>query len=186
MCILWKNLYQAGHEAARLSDQAGGWLLDGTAVLAHEHKPCCLQYRIECDAAWQTRSAVVTGWVGAAAVQIEIQVDGEKRWFMNGEEAQEVSGCIDLDLNFSPLTNTLPIRRLGLAVGQAAEVQAAWLRFPSFVLQPLDQRYLRLRDGVYRYESGGGTFRRDVEVSPAGLVTHYPDFWLAEVFAPDC
>ena len=48
-----------------------------------------------------------------------------------------MTGCVDLDLNFIPSTTLLPVRRLGLAIGQSAEVQAAWLRFPGFTLVPI-------------------------------------------------
>lgn len=77
-------------------------------------------------------------------------------------------------------TNALPIRRLGLAAGQAAEVRAAWLRFPSFALEPLEQVYRRTGDATYRYESAGGRFVADLEVNAAGLVIHYPGFCQAE------
>ncbi len=88
--------------------------------------------------------------------------------------------CIDLDLNFSPSTNLLPIRRLGLAIGQAAEVKAAWLRFPSFELELLPQRYRRLDETRYRYESAGGQFVADLQVNPSGFATDYPGLWQAE------
>lgn len=91
-----------------------------------------------------------------------------------------MAGCVDLDLNFSPSTNLLPIRRLELAVGQRTEVKAAWLRFPSFTLEPLDQLYRRIDAAVYRYESAGGKFVRDLQVDAAGFVTHYPGFWQIE------
>ena len=87
---------------------------------------------------------------------------------------------IDLDLNFSPSTNLLPIRRLGLVVGQEAAVQAAWLRFPSFTLEPLAQRYRRLDATTYRYESAGGEFVTELRVNAAGFVTRYPAYWDAE------
>src|SRR5438132_1248052 len=81
-----------------------------------------------------------------------------RRWRLNGTECPAVAGCIDVDLNWSPSTNLLPICRLGLAPGQEAGVRAAWLRFPSFTLEPLEQRYRRLDAATYRYESGGGAF----------------------------
>jgi hypothetical protein len=56
---------------------------------------------------------VVEGWVGREAVRIEIAASSG-RWRMNGEERPEVEGSLDLDLNFSPSTNLLPIRRLDL------------------------------------------------------------------------
>ncbi len=45
-------------------------------------------------------------------------------------ENEEVAVCVDIDLNFSSSTNLLPIRRLDLAIGQDAELTAAWLVSP--------------------------------------------------------
>ena len=87
---------------------------------------------------------------------------------------------MDLDLNFSPSTNLLPIRRLNLEVGQQAEVKAAWLRFPSFELEPLSQVYERLNEFKYRYSSGGGDFVAELTVNKVGFVTVYPKLWEVE------
>jgi hypothetical protein len=84
---------------------------------------------------------------------------------------------------FTPATNLLPVRRLGLKTGQEAEVKAAWLRFPTFTLEPLDQRYRRIDAVTYHYESNGGSFVRDLVVSPVGFVRRYPDLWQAEAEA---
>jgi hypothetical protein len=178
--ILWRRLDQPGHEAARLSFQDPSWQLTGSAVFAEQQQPCRLDYRLVCDATWQTRSATVSGWVGHRKIAIEVAVDSVQRWWVNGTECPGVAGCIDLDLNFSPVTNMLPIRRLELAVGQATEVRAAWLRFPSFALEPLRQTYRRIAVATYRYGAGGGTFVRDLTVNAAGFVTSYPDFWECE------
>lgn len=178
--ILWRRLDQPGHESARLSRCGAGWRLAGTAVFSHERRPCRLGYQITCDGAWQTLSGKVGGWVGEKIVEIEISVDPRRRWRLNGEERHEVQGCADLDLNFSPSTNLLPIRRLGLRTGQGAEVRAAWLRFPSFNLEPLDQYYTRIDEAIYRYESAGGRFAAELRVSEEGFVTDYPRFWRQE------
>ena len=178
--ILWRRLDQPGHESARLDPQGSAWQLSGAAVFAHGREPCRLDYRVVCDAGWRTVSARVTGWVGRETVDVEAAVDSERRWRLNGAECPAVAGCLDLDLNFSPSTNLLPIRRLGLAVGEEAAVRAAWLRFPGFILEPLDQRYRRLAGTTYRYESAGGAFVTELEVNAAGLVTRYPSFWHVE------
>ncbi len=178
--ILWRRLDRPGHEAARLSRESEDWKLAGTAVFTHEAEPCRLDYSILCDSDWRTSEAVVEGWVGREAVRIEIAAASSGRWRMNGVERPEVEGSLDLDLNFSPSTNLLPIRRLGLAVGGEARVRAAWLRFPSFALEPLEQSYRRLGPSRYRYESAGGRFVAELEVNAAGLVMLYPGFWQAE------
>jgi hypothetical protein len=179
--ILWRRLDQAGHESARLLWQHSYWHLIGTAVFAHNQQPCRLDYLVVCNAGWQTLSGRVTGWVGNESVEIELSVDAARRWRLNGTECPIVASCIDLDINFSPSTNLLPIRRLGLAVGQAAKVQAAWLRFPSFALEPLEQLYRRIDVATYRYESAGGRFVSELQVNAAGFVTRYPNIWQVEV-----
>ena len=178
--ILWRGFYLPGHEACRLVSLDERWQLEGTAVFSHNQQPCRLDYLIVCDSGWHTRSGKVSGWLGDTSVQIQITVAPDQHWRMDGRERPEVAGCIDLDLNFSPCTNLLPIRRLNLAIGQEAEVRAAWLRFPNFELEPLPQLYRRLDESTYRYESGGGQFVADLLVNPTGFVTNYPGIWQAE------
>jgi hypothetical protein len=177
--ILWTRLDRPGHESARLFSK-NGWYLVGTSVFVHEREPCRLDYQVSCDDAWHTRSVRLWGWVGDQPLEHTVAVDADRRWRLNGTECPAVAGCIDIDLNWSPSTNLLPIRRLDLAVGARAEVRAAWWRFPSLTLEPLEQVYQRLDAGTYRYESAGGRFVADLEVDASGLVTHYPGFCRVE------
>ena len=178
--ILWRRLDCPGHEAARLFSRVDWWNLQGTAVFSHERLSCRLDYHIMCDSRWHTRRANVAGWVGDRLIEIELTVSGDQRWLLNEADSPEVAACIDLDLNFSPSTNLLPIRRLNLAVGQESEVRVAWLRFPSFTLEPLAQLYRRIDETTYRYESNGGDFVTELSVNEAGFVTRYPNFWEIE------
>jgi uncharacterized protein len=175
--ILWQRLDQPGHEACRLVSLDMTHQLLGTAVFVEQQQPCRLDYRIVCDAHWQTLTATIEGWIGHQPIAISLSVDAQHRWHYNGQSIADVGGCIDLDLNFSPVTNLLPLRRLNLAVGEAAEVRAAWLRMPTLHLEPLAQVYRRLDTTTYQYESGGGAFVRQLQVNPNGFVTIYPDFW---------
>jgi hypothetical protein len=120
------------------------------------------------------------GWLGSELVKIEVSVDSARRWSLNGTECPEVAGCVDIDLNFSPSTNLLPIRRLQLEAGREAQVRVAWLRFPGFELERLDQVYRRIDVETYKYESAGGSFVTELKVNSAGFVTRYPNFWEAD------
>lgn len=181
--ILWRSIYLPGYEACQLFNREALWHLTGTAVFSYKQQPCRLDYAISCDSSWITRSGKVFGWLGKTSVEIELTADAEHRWRLNGVERPVLTGCIDLDLNFSPSTNLIPIRRLDLAVGQAAEIKAAWLRFPSFELELLSQLYRRLDEATYRYESADGQFIADLQVNSSGFVTDYPGIWQAEAFA---
>jgi hypothetical protein len=129
-----------------------------------------------CNHAWETTSARVTGSMGNRAIEHRIEAAATHAWQLNGDHVPAVDGCIDVDLNFSPSTNLLAIRRLALDIGEEAEIVAAWLRFPSFTLEPLQQVYLRLSETTYRYTSNYGKFVAELEVNDAGFVTLYPGF----------
>lgn len=179
--ILWRRLDHPGHESALLFSNNNSWHLHGTAVFLYNELHCRLDYQILCDSQWHTRSAQVAGWVGNRLIEHKLVVDSDQHWFLNDEDSPQVAGCVDVDLNFSPSTNLLPIRRLRLSVGEEQEVRAAWLRFPGFELEPLIQIYRRLDKNIYRYESGGGEFVRELSVNDEGFVTKYPDLWELEV-----
>ena len=181
--ILWRGLDPYGHDLARLERGSDGWVLSGTALIAHEGQPSKLDYSVTCDASWRTTSARVVGFVGARAVDLHVAVDAARTWSLNGAACPEVAGCLDIDLAFTPATNLLPIRRLALAVGAQADVRAAWLTFPALSFEPLPQVYRRQDAGTYAYESGGGSFRTTLAVNTPGFVTRYPDLWEAECFA---
>ena len=169
-----------GHDACRLFVANSRWHLSGAAVFLHEQQPCCLNYEVVSDENWRTSGAKVSGWLGQNMIELEISVGPELKWQLNGVEKPVVEGCIDVDLNFTPATNLLPIRRLNLAVDETAEVNAAWLRFPEFELEPLPQVYKRLDEFTYHYESSGGSFVSELKVNGVGFVTSYGDLWRAD------
>jgi len=177
--ILWTRLDVPGHEVAEQRQTVHGWQLRGVAVFAHEEKPCRLEYDIRCGGDWQTELVTLAGNVGEKTIALELLRNPAGEWSMHGSKVWELTDCDDIDLNFSPSTNMLPIRRLGLAVGESARVRAAWVRFPGFTLEVLEQTYSRIGPTSYRYESANGKFRRDLTVDEAGFVLEYPDFWRA-------
>jgi hypothetical protein len=178
--ILWRRLDQAGHDCARLVLHDAQWHLTGTAVFTEAGQPCRLDYRVVCDHAWRTLSGSVAGWWGDRAIGVEVRCDAERRWSLNDVPCLAVAGCLDIDLGFTPATNLLPIRRLGLALGQSAEVRAAWLSFPALTLELLEQVYRRTSEATYAYASDGGRFTAELSVSGDGFVTRYPGLWEAE------
>src|SRR5262249_34224935 len=109
-----------------------------------------------------------------------LQADGEGAWLFGREPLDAVKGAIDVDLGFTPATNTLPVRRLELAVRDSAQIAVCYLRFPELDLVLGAQRYDRLATDRYRYSSG--SFEAEVAVDANGLVTEYGDsgrYWRA-------
>lgn len=175
--ILWRRLESAGHDACGLWAGDEGWRLAGTAVFAF---PCCLRYEVDCDSSWRTRLARISGWMGSAPVTLVIAGKPGNRWHLNGAEQPTVEGLVDVDLGFTPATNLIPLRRLALAVGQAADAPTVYLRFPELRLEPLAQRYHRLTPNQYDYQAPSEGYAAPLQVSDSGFVTQYPGLWELE------
>ena len=156
-------------------------IFERNALFLFEGQSCQLNYLIKCDLNWITRLARITGWKGNQKINHRITNDSGMNWRYNGRICKAVTGCLDIDLNFSPSTNLLPIRRCNLRIGESRELRTAWLRFPSFSLEPLEQRYTRLKKGLYGYKSGGGRFTSEMTVDSMGLVLTYGNYWSREL-----
>jgi uncharacterized protein len=132
-----------------------------------------LRYEIEHDGAWVTRAGTVEGLTGRVSVAADAGT-----WRVNGEPRPDLDGCLDLDLEVSACTNSLPVRRLGLAIGDRAEAPAAWVRIPDLRVERLEQSYRRLPDedgrSRYEYEAPGEQFACVIVFDADGLTHDYP------------
>jgi uncharacterized protein len=151
--------------------------LRGTVLLRHEGAPLRLEYRISCDAQWDTRHVQVELRSQGRPHVLELTVDEQQRWWREGEELRALEGFRDVDLSFSPSTNWMPIRRLGERAGAQVLLTAAWVVLPELSVEPLEQRYTRLTPNRVLYESVRTGFRSELETDPDGLVTSYPGGW---------
>jgi uncharacterized protein len=185
---LWRWTKGVGLERFELLRIAEEWVMRGTILVLAEvgpakpsarqmSRPAEARYEVVCGGSWQTKRAEVTVRDGAGerVARVALQ-DG--RWYENGRANEVLRGCCDIDLEWSPSTNTLPIRRLGLAIGETSgAITAAWLRFPELILEPLAQEYHRVSERRYRYTSGGGVFTAGIVVDEDGLVLDYEGGW---------
>lgn len=179
--LLWQRVDRPGTEYFGLWQDETGWQLRGTVILALDG-PLKVRYGVLVDEQWKTR-AVHIGLRGAGPEAILHVTTKDGRWFQGNEELEGLRGCIDVDLEITPATNTLPIRRLALTMGESSDLQVAWIRFPGLAIERSAQRYTRLEGRRYRYESG--TFGSELEVDDLGLVVDYAAWIRAPAIGPD-
>jgi hypothetical protein len=172
--FLWRKVDHPGHDTCRLFKLAHGWRLTGAGIFWEDNALCHLEYDVAVDAAWRTRSAKVSGYLGRKAVDIRITSAGAGRWRLNGVLKKSAAGCTDVDLGFTPATNLIAIRRLALKIGQGSEAPAAYLRFPEMRLVKLPQRYVRIGRAEYRYDAPTVGYSGLLSVLPSGAVSRYP------------
>ena len=174
--ILWQGLISPSMERVIIGAADSGFAISGLILQAHEEAPHLVRYMIRVDESWRTRSVEVDLEAGDRG-HVSLNADGQGHWVSNDQPLHDLDGCIDIDLEWSPSTNTLPIRRLGLSPGDTKSLAAAWIRFPSLELRRLEQSYERLSEDRYRYRSG--RFTADLAVDADGLVLQYGVNWKA-------
>ena len=89
----------------------------------------------------------------------------------------DLETALDCDLGLCPLTNTMPIRRLGLLEEDVSKTPLimAWIDMPSLQVIASDQYYSSIDSHKVRYASGTRGVDVELEVDEDGVVVHYPD-----------
>jgi hypothetical protein len=170
--VAWRRSDEvATDELCAMTVRDSGTSLIGTILGAEDGAPIRIEYRVLTDPAGLTTAVHVRDLRGFETRTIAIERDPKGSWTVDGRAVRALKGCSDVDLGCSPSTNTLPIRRLRLAVGASQTIQAAWLRFPELAIVKARQTYTRLDESTYRYSSD--TFESELTVDDDGLVASY-------------
>jgi hypothetical protein len=168
-----------GFEVVFFRPTPDGLVVDGHTAALEDGEPYAVAYTIEVDAHGRTRRAHVRGQSSQGWHETTIEADGEGRWTIDGSLVPELTGCLDVDLEPSSLTNAFPVRRLGLEVGQRSVAPAAYVRTLDLRVERLEQQYERLddaADGRLRFDYTCPRFdtRCLLEYDRSGLVLAYP------------
>ena len=168
---------------------ASGVELEGMVVADLERQWITLRYRIRCDTGWQFVHADVTSLVDGRERRLTIERDGNANWRIDGQPRSDLGGCDEIDLMASPVTNSLPIRRMDLAPAQVARCNVAWITNDDLRVLRASQEYRygeASLDGTRSvgYHSLNTGFRADLSVDAEGFVIDYPPYWRRPRFPP--
>ena len=139
-------------------------------------RPWSTRFSVVVDARWQTRSCFVEVLGADGLDRVTLTADALGHWTLDGRDWPDLEGCQDVDVSISPLTNTLLVRRLGLAVGEERSVDVAWLDVPSLAVARVTQTYRREPDGPHgaQYVYADPTYGSFAfTVDPSGVVREY-------------
>ncbi len=173
--VIWERVDQVGLEYAEV--ELDPLRIEGELVLLDGGAPCALSYAVECDGTGVTSRVVLRFRRQGRRTERVLARDASGGWTVDGAPAPALDGLADADIQLTPSTNTLPIRRLRLAPGQRAEVVAAWVRFPALDVVPLRQAYRRVSATEYEYQALESRFTATLECDEHGLVTRYGGIW---------
>ena len=183
--LAWQRTDGFGGEVATVRDSAGlrahGW------AIGSDRRPYHCSYSLTTDAEWRTTMLEVrtegAGWERTLTLQraadgwrVRTGERGNLNMPQPGIELPEtLDPALDIDLGHSPLTNTLPIRRLGLLTeepGTAHELTIAWVQVPALFVLADPQIYIA--NGPERVTYRSERYEVDIDVDKAGFVRKYP------------
>ena len=175
----WRHVdARDGFEVVFLQARDGGYELVGATTAVEDGQAWAVRYEIVVDDAWRTRGAYVSSRSALGDREVRLHADGAGHWRIGSVAAPELDGCLDVDIEASSCTNTLPVHRLGLAVGLGADAPAAYVRAMDVDVERLEQRYVRIDDDGARrrfdYTAPAFDYRGVLVYDGSGLVLAYP------------
>jgi len=187
--LVWSGVEEWLIETAAVDLADDGIRAIGTQIGA-DPVPFRVDYRLEAPERFVTRELALTATAEGWRRRLALRHDGRGGWSAEVEDDGEVPGgawdgelpdlsaARDIDIENSPLTNTMPILREGFSRGGAGEFTMAFVRMPTLSVEASRQGYAHVRrDGngsVVRYLSLESDFRADLEVDRDGLLVFYP------------
>jgi len=174
--VVWQRLDRPTVEFLQWT--AGpGLTLRGDVVGDLDGRVGRVRYRVQAGDDLLTKVVRLHVRFGSERHRLSLARNPEGRWQANGLDCPHLAGATDVDIGVTPATNTLPIRRLGLGVGESQEVIAAWVRFPDLSMWRAHQQYTRTGPRLYRYESLDSGYQAELTVQEDGIVEQYAEIW---------
>ena len=148
--------------------------LRGCTSAVEDGQAYAVRYEITLDEQWRTREVRVTNDTVDGTRSVALGSDGVGHWTVDGAPAPHLEGLVDVDLEASACTNTLPVHRLVLPHDVVVAAPAVYVRALDLSVTRLDQTYRRRDGGTFDYTSEGGAFQAVLRYDAAGLIVDYP------------
>lgn len=194
--VAWAWQEQPGLDVATVREDARGRIaVSGHMVTAWDQRVLELTYRLSCDPGWVFRRLSAQVKLDGRLRELDLRHDGEG-WLANGAMRTDLVAAVDIDIMGTPLTNTLPIRRVPWPLGASHPFTMAYVQLPDLIVVPVRQRYTALpATGRFLYETlptppgpadspqlpgyhgVNDGFQAELEVDADGLVVTYPPYW---------
>ncbi len=143
-----------------------GWT--ATGEVGHE----AVTYVVRLSATWQVRQFLL--FRDLDEPDLWLGTDGSGRWGeLNGAHRPDIDGCVDIHLDCTPFTATLPIRRLQLEEGDSVALTVAHIDVETLGVTPVEHVYVRTAHRRWRHIDESGA-RTDFDVDEFGLVRDLP------------
>jgi hypothetical protein len=126
-----------------------------------------LNYELTVDKYWNTERFLVSSRMGNDVFAVDGERDAAGRWTIDGREMPEFDNCTDIDITLTPLTNSVPVKRLQFSVIEQRQIEVR-------KVSPKKQQYTRKATDTYHFQTVPNDFEADILFGEDGFVESYP------------
>ena len=169
--IRWRSLEHGGLEQFRFTEWQSELNVRSAVIGDVDEAGLGVFYEVNLGLDWVVAGVILQRTDG---VMVVLSSDGRGNWTDAHGARPDLDGCIDIDFEMTPFTNSLPIRRVPLGIGETKRFRMAYI--PADTLEPFadEQIYTRLSQNTYCFEEADGSFTADITVDEDGFVVDYP------------
>ena len=172
--LIWRGLDEWRAEVTHVRIDDDRLTAEGTQLgLAPE--PYRLDYRLVTGEAFVAERLELSLLADGGPRRLLIVRDADGSWSADDAPLPGLEGALDFDVMASPVFNSTPYLRHGMATGgEARDLVMAFVTVPDLNVTPSEQRYTPLGDRRVNYASGD--FSADIHFDDDGLVRLYEDY----------
>ncbi|MBC7851429.1 MAG: putative glycolipid-binding domain-containing protein [Chitinophagaceae bacterium] len=175
--ILWTGREYYSLEDCVILRSTTGLEIDSTIIGYYKGQIYHVRYKISTSLTWRTKDVAIDYRLGHRSGHINLTSDFNGKWSLQNQPTSELDGCVDVDIPLTPFTNTLPINRLNLSVGDESTIKVVYIDLFNNSIRAVNQRYQKIAGNSFHYENVPNDFEAVIEVDDAGLVIDYPSLF---------
>ena len=176
--LLWTGREYHSLENCFVDVSEAGVQVTSTIIGTYQEKIYKVDYRIKTNREWNTVLLEISSRHSDTTQFIRLESNGNGNWKSNLGNADELRGCIDVDIPLTPFTNTLPINRLRLGVNESKEIQVVYCDLLEGKIRAVRQKYTCLSKTKYHYQNVPNDFEAIIVIDELGFVVDYPSLFV--------
>ncbi|RAU82295.1 putative glycolipid-binding domain-containing protein [Pontibacter arcticus] len=173
--LIWKRDDESTQtiEVLKFNNTKAGFQIKSLVSGILNNRPILIEYHIIIDQKWKVKEISLISLLTKDKLVLKSGLN--ERWYdEKNNEIAELKGCIDIDISLSPITNTLPIKRLGDSLIKRTKITVLYINLTNWKHEKVEQYYTKISNNLYKYEGVFRNFEADLPVDNFGFVMTYP------------
>lgn len=177
-CVLWRRILDdRSDEFCAVRQQEDEAELEGTSIgLTSALEPFCCSYKILTNSALSKSRQLCISYLSPTGTRLLSMSRSNGGWKVEADEPFFIVAD-EIDLEWSPLTNMFPLRRMLEQGLMRLELKAAWVRMPDLRIERATQCYEWIDSLTARYINLESGFTALIRHDGEGFPLDYEGVW---------